>query len=118
LASGKKETSAAFLLFTDETVQTDWQWPLSTPDPPFILSTIMSKVVVYALAERADKLLLFLLYPFLHCNPIIPLSKQGFFHRFKGENIISNEDVWMEKMEIYGPMPRTFNSWNQIETTT
>jgi hypothetical protein len=29
--------------------------------PPFTLSTIMSKVVVYAPADKADKLLLFLL---------------------------------------------------------
>jgi hypothetical protein len=36
--------------------------------PPFTLSTIMSKVVVYAPADKADKLLLFLLcvLPF-HC---------------------------------------------------
>ncbi len=42
--------------------------------PPFTLSTIMSKVVVYAPADKADKLLLFLLcvLPFhcfmIHCN--------------------------------------------------
>jgi hypothetical protein len=33
--------------------------------PPLTLSTVMSKVVVYAPAEGADTLLLFLLYPFL-----------------------------------------------------
>ncbi len=33
--------------------------------PPLTLSTVTSKVVVYAPAERADTLLLFLLYPFL-----------------------------------------------------
>jgi hypothetical protein len=35
------------------------------PPPPLSLSTTTSKVVVYALAERADTLLLFLIYPFL-----------------------------------------------------
>ncbi len=34
--------------------------------PPFIISTITYKVVVYAPAERADTLLLFLLYPSLY----------------------------------------------------
>ena len=36
--------------------------------PPFILSTITSKVVVYAPAERADTLRLFLLHLFLLCG--------------------------------------------------
>jgi hypothetical protein len=36
--------------------------------PHFTLSTITSKVVVYALAERADTLILFLLYPVLLCG--------------------------------------------------
>jgi hypothetical protein len=36
------------------------------PPPPFTISTIMSKVVVYAPAERADALLLFLLYPHIY----------------------------------------------------
>jgi hypothetical protein len=35
---------------------------------PPLLSTITSKVVVYAPAERAGTLLLFLLYPFLLCG--------------------------------------------------
>jgi hypothetical protein len=34
--------------------------------PPFTMSTITYKVVVYAPAERADTLTLFLLYPFLY----------------------------------------------------
>jgi hypothetical protein len=33
---------------------------------PFTLSTIMSKVVVYGPGERADTLLLFLLYPYMY----------------------------------------------------
>jgi hypothetical protein len=33
---------------------------------PFTLSTIMSKVVVYSPAERADTLSLFLLYPYTY----------------------------------------------------
>ncbi len=37
-------------------------------------STITSKVVVYAPAERADTLLLFLLYPFLLCGCNFKLS--------------------------------------------
>jgi hypothetical protein len=68
------------------TEHTDCQWPLSgvhsimmvksaqpgddawggARPPPFTLSTIMSKVVVYAPAERADALLLFLLYPHMY----------------------------------------------------
>jgi hypothetical protein len=36
--------------------------------PPFPLSTITSKVVVCAPAERADTLLLFLLYPYMYCT--------------------------------------------------
>jgi hypothetical protein len=38
-----------------------------TRPPPFTPSTITSKVVVYAPAERADTLLLFLLYRILFC---------------------------------------------------
>ncbi len=34
--------------------------------PPFTLSTIISQVVVYAPAERADTLSLFLLYPYMY----------------------------------------------------
>jgi hypothetical protein len=33
---------------------------------PFILSTIANQVVVYAPAERADTLSLFLLYPYMY----------------------------------------------------
>ncbi len=67
----------------------EWQWPLSgvhsimmeksakpvvrvggARPPPFTLSsiyhTITSKVVVYAPAERADALPLFLLYPYMY----------------------------------------------------
>jgi hypothetical protein len=71
---------------TDERVQINWQWPLfdvhsimmiksaqsgeggGARPSPFTLSTIASKVVVYALAERANTLLLFLLYHFLLCG--------------------------------------------------
>ena len=71
---------------TDERVQTDRQWPLSslhsimmvnsaqpsagrgcTPSP-FTQTTITSKIVEYAPAEKAGTLLLFLLYPFLLCG--------------------------------------------------
>jgi hypothetical protein len=66
-------------------IQIDWQWPLSgvhsimlvnsalagegggVDDLP-LLSTITSKVVVYAQAERADTLLLFILHPLLLCG--------------------------------------------------
>jgi hypothetical protein len=34
--------------------------------PPFTLSTITDKVVVYVPAERADTLPLFLLYPYMY----------------------------------------------------
>ncbi len=34
--------------------------------PPFAISTLTYKVVVYALAERADTLPLFLLYPYMY----------------------------------------------------
>ncbi len=55
--------------------------------PPFILYTITSKDVVYAAAERAYTLLLFLLYPFLLCTVVllklilfyIPICKYLFF---------------------------------------
>ncbi len=64
---------------------TEWQWPLSCvhsimlekssqavwvggahTQPPFIVITITYKVAVYASAERADTLLLFLLYPYIY----------------------------------------------------
>ncbi len=38
--------------------------------PPFTLSTITYKVVVYAPAEMADTLHLFLLYPYRYSTPI------------------------------------------------
>ncbi len=87
-------------LYHDERVQIDWQRPLSgvhsfimvnsaQPDEggvarllPFTLSTIMSKVVVYAPAEREDKLLLFLLYPFLLCGLNILYAKTASSSRF------------------------------------
>jgi hypothetical protein len=71
----------------DHRVHTEWQWPLSgvhtitmeksaqsgvdgggcTARPsPVTLSTITYKVVVYAPAERADTLPLFLLYPCMY----------------------------------------------------
>jgi hypothetical protein len=34
--------------------------------PPFTISILTYKVVVYAPAERADTLLLFLLYPYMY----------------------------------------------------
>ncbi len=74
-------------------VHTEWQWPLSgvhsimmeklaQPDegggrvnshPLFTISTITYKVVVYALAERADTLSLFLLYPYMYS--VAPLAE-------------------------------------------
>ena len=67
-------------------VHTEWQRPLSgahsimmeksaqagggggcTRPPPFTISTVTYKVVVYATAERADTLPLFLLYPYVVC---------------------------------------------------
>ncbi len=73
----------------ENTESTEWQWPVSgvhsimmvksapclvkvgdARPPPFTLSTITSKVVVHAVpstpAERADKLPLFLLYPYMY----------------------------------------------------
>jgi hypothetical protein len=64
----------------------EWQWPLSgvhsikmeklaqagevwgvhTPPPPFTISTYHHWLVVYAPAERADTLPLFLLYPYMY----------------------------------------------------
>jgi hypothetical protein len=80
-------TSNRITLNTDESVPIDWQWPLSgvhsiktvnsaqpgegggggvAGPPPFTLSTITSKVVMYAPAEREETLLLFLLYPYMY----------------------------------------------------
>ncbi len=49
--------------------------------PPFTISTITYKFVVCAAAERADKLRLFRLYPYMHCGPL-PLHNISFsiFH--------------------------------------
>jgi hypothetical protein len=65
-------------------VHTEWQLPLSgvhsimmeklaqaaeggvAPPSPFNISTITYKVVVYAPAERADTLPLFLFYPYIY----------------------------------------------------
>jgi hypothetical protein len=70
-------------------VQTEWQWSLSSLDsfmvvksahgegggarpPPFTLSTITSKVVVYALSERACRFrTLFLLYPYMNSSTVL-----------------------------------------------
>jgi hypothetical protein len=69
---------------TEYTIHTEWQQPISgvhsimgvksvqpgegggARPPPFTLSTITSKVVVYAPAERAGTLPLFLLYPYMY----------------------------------------------------
>jgi hypothetical protein len=48
-----------------------------TPSP-FTISAITSKVVVYAPAERADTLILFLLYPFLLCGSNKVLQKDSY----------------------------------------
>ncbi len=71
------------------TEYTKWQWPFSgvhsivmvksaqhdegggARPPPFTLSTIMSKVVVYTPAEMADTLPLFLLYPYMN-SVVVP----------------------------------------------
>jgi hypothetical protein len=72
-------------------VHIDWQWQLSgvysimmvnaaqpveggAHPPPFTLSAITNTAVMYASAERADTLLLFLLYPFLLCGYNNPIS--------------------------------------------
>jgi hypothetical protein len=73
---------------TNERVQINWQWQLfyvhsimmvkssqsreggGAHPPPFTLSTITIKVVVYAPTERTNTLLLFLLYP-LFCRKIV-----------------------------------------------
>jgi hypothetical protein len=65
-------------------VHREWQWPLSglhsivmvksaqlgagggARTPPFTLTTITSTIVVYAPAERADTIPLFLLYPYMY----------------------------------------------------
>ncbi len=39
--------------------------------PPFTITTIMSKVVVYAPAERADTLPLFLLYHYMYSVDVL-----------------------------------------------
>jgi hypothetical protein len=78
-------------------LSTEWQWPLSgvhshhddknqpslvrvgggARSPPFTLSTII-KVVVYAPAETADTLPLFLLYPlYVLCGPVLSPLKQS-----------------------------------------
>jgi hypothetical protein len=44
--------------------------------PPFTISTIMYKVVVYAPAEMADTLPLFLLYPYIHSVVYLFLAKE------------------------------------------
>jgi len=80
----------------DHRVHTERQWPLSGAHsimmvksdqpgervglrPPHLtLSTITSKVVVYAPAERADTLLLYLLYPFLLCGVLYGLRSVHF----------------------------------------
>jgi hypothetical protein len=79
----------------ENTEYTEWQWLLSgvhfimmvksaqpgegggvARPPPFTLSTITSKVVVFIPAERADTLPLFLLYPNMHSV----FKKQQEFH--------------------------------------
>jgi hypothetical protein len=53
--------------------------------PPFTLSTITSKVVVYASAERADILPLFLLYPLY-----VLCGRKGDPLRRQHENLLSS----------------------------
>jgi len=76
-------------------VHTEWQWPFSgvysimmvksaqpaesgvARSPPFTLSTITSKVVVYASAERAQYTPLFLIYPYMYSvGPPPPTTKK------------------------------------------
>jgi hypothetical protein len=48
--------------------------------PPFTLFTITYKVTVYAVAERADTLTLFYLYPYVLCGDsyhLSPFNKYG-----------------------------------------
>ncbi len=51
--------------------------------PPFALSTITYKVVVFAPAERADTLPLFLLYPYMYSVVLMKLKlKLKIWHIF------------------------------------
>ena len=58
----------------------------------YLVSTIMYKVVVYSLAERAVELLLFLIYPYYTlwvCGymPHIQSFKNANIHDFENENM-------------------------------
>ncbi len=50
----------------DGTISPGWWGGGGALPPPFTISTITYKVVVYAPAERADTLPLFLLYPYVY----------------------------------------------------
>jgi hypothetical protein len=97
----------ATLLATLATEYTGWQWPLSDVHtsmieklaqagegertPPFTISSITYKVVVYAPAERADTLPLLLLYPYLYSMTLatgLKLLYSITLHRVQSENII------------------------------
>ncbi len=98
---------------SSHSVHTEWQWPLSgvhsilmeklaqpgdsvgdKRPPLFTLSTITCKVVVYAPAERADTLPLFLLYPYMYSVP-----PAGFFNGL-WESMYSISSHWLRYCKV------------------
>jgi hypothetical protein len=55
----------------------------------------MSQVVVNALDARAEKLLLFLLYPYLLCDPDLLAYAKTRFCKPKGTKQLKNENGYM-----------------------
>ncbi len=65
---------------------------------PFIISTITYKVLVYAPAERADTLPLFLLYPYMY-SVIVTII--GFHSGGGGGGVIANAGVRILPIKIF-----------------
>ncbi len=69
--------------------------------PPFTLSTIIYKVVVYAPAERADTLPRFLLYPYMYSvvSKVSSLSELTILKSFRVRRVLGKLHLTNQKLD-------------------
>jgi hypothetical protein len=76
--------------------------------PPFTLSTITSNVVVYAPAERADTLPLFLLYPYMYSVFTGIGTCIGIFMHCTMNCVYKQYKSWLDFCLFWSPLIKTF----------
>ncbi len=109
------------------TEYTEWQWPLSAAHsimmknqpslvkvvgarlPPFTISTITFKVVMYAPAERADKLPLFLLCPHMYSVDYSQRHSESELLNYEGAQESIPRNQLRQPMQPGGPVRQHYS---------